>query len=568
MIIKSRASLLMVIILMVGALVGSCAPSAAPPPPATQVPAAAKAPAAQPTAKPAAPAATPAAQKSALASVGAPKSGGTLSIAAYETFGHYDIHQNSITAGNLPYQHAYNNIVVADSQTTGKIVGDLGESWDTSGQGTVLTFKLRKGVRWHDGKPFTSADAKFSLDRMHSPPKGVLVPKLGEMMSAIKQVDAPDATTLKVTLKYASASFLPALSTTWAAVFPKHVIEEKGDMKRTIMGTGPFKLKSDVPDNSFEMVKNREYFKAGRPYLDSIKYYIIKDPSTRFAAFRTKRVQMTFPGYGFLPVQLEQVKREMPQVKIGEDAGANFIGYYFLTTKAPWNDIRIRKAMSLGFDRQEALKTVENGIGVVGGPMSPGQWSLPADEIAKTPGYRQPKDEDRAEAKKLLAEARQSNLKFTLLFRAGSTYEKAAEFFKDQMAKIGVEVTLRAMEYTTMYGLLESKNYDAAQMKLAITLFDPDDVLLQYYRSRAVRNYGDFSDPEIDKLIDAQARELDTTKRKDLVGQLERRIIQTVPFVQSTWGNYVMGWWPGVNGFVKHSGQYTYWRLEDVWLTQ
>lgn len=551
-----------------GLLLGSCAPAVAPTP-KPAAPAPTQPPAEAPSTPKPAPTAPVALSPTPKPAEEKPRYGGTLNISAYEAVGHYDIHQNSITSGVLPFQHAYNNLVQYHSKEPAKIIGDLAQSWDVSPEGTAYTFRLPKGVKWHDGKPFTSADAKFSLDRMYNPPKGTIVPKVGELMSAIKGVEAPDPDTLKVTLKYVSASFIPALATAWCAIFPKHILEEKGDMKRTVMGTGAFKFKSDIPDSSFEMVKNKEYFKEGRPYLDAVRYYIIKDPATRFAAFRTKRVQMTYPTYGFIPSQLEQVKRELPQVSTAQFEGATFIGYYFLTTKRPWNDIRVRKAIGLAIDRQEAVRSVEEGIGVAAGPMPPGPWALPLDEVSKLPGYRQPKDQDRAEAKRLLAEAGYPDgLKFTLLFRAGRTYESAAEFFKDQMAKVGVDASLRPMEYTALYDLLHRRDFDAAQMKLAWTLYDPDDILLQYYRSKAVRNYGDFSDSEVDKLIDEQAKILDEAKRKETVLKLQRLIIEKVPFVQSHWGNYVMGWWPEVKNFAKPLGIYTYWRLEDVWLSQ
>lgn len=550
-----------------GMSAASCAPAAparATPPPPT------KAPAIAPTSKPLAatpgpatpsPTPKPAAEK--------PRYGGVLNIFARTSLKHYDIHQNSEGEGIHPFQHAYNNMVQYDSQEPARVIGDLAQSWEVSPDGTVFTFRLNKGVKWHDGKPFTSADAKFSLDRMYNPPKGIIVPKVGELMGAIKNVEAPDADTVKVTLKYPSASFIPSLAVSSCAIFPKHVIEEMGDMKRTLMGTGPFKFKRDIPDNSFELAKNKEYFKEGRPYLDGITYYIIKDPATRFAAFRTKRILLTYVVFGFMPSQMEQVKRELPEVTVAQIEGGSFYGYYFLTSKTPWNDVRIRRAISLALDRQEAVRILEENLGSVAGPMPPGPWALPENEVLKLPGYRQPKDQDRAEAKRLLGEAGYGGgLRFTLLYRAGTMYQNAAEFFKDQVAKVGVEVTIKAIESTTLYDMLQRRDFDAAQMKLAWTLYDPDDIILQYYRSKTPRNYGDFSDPEVDKLIDEQARTMDQAKRKEVVTRLQWLILEKLPFVQMHWVNAILGWWPEVRNFKKPLTQYSYWRLEDVWLAR
>lgn len=542
---------------ILGLLLASCAPAAAP----IASPALTKAAAIDPTAKPGAP--TPAPK---TASAATPRYGGTLNISIWDTIGHYDLHQNASMPGIMPFQHAYNNLVQHDPQQPAKIIGDLAESWEVSSDATTFTFRLLKGVRWHDGSPFTSADAKASLDRMYNPPKGTIVPKAGELMGAIKTAEVPEPDVLKVTLKYASVSFIPSLATYLCAILPKHVLEEKGDMKRTVMGTGPFKFSSDVPDSSLELVKNKDYFKKGLPHLDAVRYYVIKDASTRFAAFRTKRINLTSSAQGFLPSQFDQVKRELSQVQTAQFEGASFIGAFFLTSKQPWSDFRVRKAMHLAVDRQEAVRVLEEGLGSVAGPMAPGPWALPSEEVLKLPGYRPSKEEDRAEAKRLLTEAGQGNLKFTLMHRPGGVYQKASEFYQNQMARIGVEVTLKPTEYSTLYDMLIRHDYDAALMKLAWTVYDPDDVLLQYYRSKAVRNYGDFSDPEVDRLIDEQAKTLDETKRKEIVLNLQRLIMEKVPFVETHWVNSVMGWWPEVKNFTKPLSQYSYWRMEEVWL--
>ncbi|MBI2907123.1 MAG: ABC transporter substrate-binding protein [Chloroflexi bacterium] len=557
-------------LMLLAVILASCAPAAAPAPtpkpaapaakPAEKVPTAK--PAATPEAKPAAPAATP------KPAADQPRSGGILHISMYALVQHYDIHQNTSVAGMHPMQHAYNNVVAYDPLDPEKIVGDLAQSWDMSQDGTVFTFRLHPGVKWQDGKSFTSADARFTLERIQNPPRGTVVPRIRELVQVVKSVETPDAQTLKLTLKNPSASFLGSYATSWFAVFPKHVIEEKGDMKRTIMGTGPFRFKSDVPGSSFELTKNADYFKKGRPYLDGIRYYVLVDASTRFAAFRTKRVQLAAAPYGLMPEQLETVKSTMPQVTTAQYQGATWFGLYVMTTKQPWSDLRVRKAMSLAIDRQLGVKTVESTAGAVAGPIPPGSWSLPEDELLKMPGFRQPKDADRAEARKLLAEAGQANLKFSMLFRTGARYAAAAEFLKDQLGTIGVEMSLKPIEYTQLLDLVNRHDFDAAMMMGTWTIYDPDDLLLQFYRSDAVRNYGVYKDAEIDKLVDEQSRMLDQAKRKEMVLQTQRIILDRVPFVLSHWANYIAGWWPEVKNFKKPLSQFSYFRLEDVWLAQ
>lgn len=231
-----------------------------------------------------------------------------------------------------------------------------------------------------------------------------------------------------MTLEYPSASFIHNLGDGRNAVGPKHIYEAKGNSKKDVVGTGPYKFKAFSPGVSWSVVKNPDYFIKGRPYLDGINWYIISDAATRFAALRTHRVQATpFSSQGLTPSQTQIIQKEFAD-RITVDTYPSLVAqaFWMPVGKAPWNDIRVRRAVELAIDRPNIIKVAAEGVGEIGGYISPtGIWSLPKDEILSRPGYRQPKDADIAEAKRLMAEAGYAQgIRTTTISRNAPQYER------------------------------------------------------------------------------------------------------------------------------------------------
>lgn len=240
-----------------------------------------------------------------------PRYGGALALPQHSDPPSLDVHRNMAATVFGPVGPIYNGVVQYDQSN--KVVPDLAQRWEISPDGKVYVFYLHKGVKWHDGRPFTSADAKFSLERLGQ------YPDMNFVTEAIDKIDALDEKTLKITLKYRQAGFLNFLGHGRVLIAPRHVIEAKGDLKRDAIGTGPFKLKEYLSGVSFRMEKNKEYFVKERPYVDTIIFYVMRDTATRFAAFRTGRLQI----YGHTPTngELRQthvdiLKKELPQVVV------------------------------------------------------------------------------------------------------------------------------------------------------------------------------------------------------------------------------------------------------------
>ncbi|MBI2907643.1 MAG: hypothetical protein HYX92_08320 [Chloroflexi bacterium] len=216
-----------------------------------------------------------------------PNYGGTLLSAINNTIPHFDMHQETTFSMQFPLSSSYDMLVRNDAMEEDKIVGNLARSWDISPNGLIYTFRLQEGVKFHDGTSLVAEDVKFNLDRVIFPPKGMISPRK-PLYEAVEKVETFDPVTLRIFLKRPQASFLQLLSIEKNFVFLPRIIREKGDMKKDVLGTGPFKFVSYTEGVSFKVQKNPDYFVKGRPYLDGITIYVMIDETARVAALRTK----------------------------------------------------------------------------------------------------------------------------------------------------------------------------------------------------------------------------------------------------------------------------------------
>ncbi|MBI2906668.1 MAG: ABC transporter substrate-binding protein [Chloroflexi bacterium] len=537
-------------------LIASCAPAAAPTP-KPAAPAPTRAPAAEaPAAKPAVPATTPkpAAEQ--------PRYGGNLTIAHSADTGHLDLQR---TKGPLHalVGPAYSGILQWDTNGPEKVAPDLAEKWEASPDGKVYTFQLRKDVKWHDGKAFTVADAKFSIDRLTEKASAHAA-----MLLAVEKAEAPDPNTLKLSLKYPSASLPVQLANSYLSIFPKHVIEAKGDMKRDLVGTGAFKLKAYNPDISLELVKNENYFAKGLPYLDGVTFHFIRDRTTQLAAFRTGNAKITSLGLPLNKAEADAMRQQSPNAVIHPVNRLRGLIFSNNMTVSPWNDVRVRRAVFLAWDRQAAIKVVGQGVGEIGATMLAGAYALPKEEALKLPGFRQPKDADRAEAKKLLAEAGQAGgFAIRILVRADYPEDfKLAEFATDQLKVLGIAATVDGQSGGVFLERRFQGNFQSLAEGAVLDNTDPNGASRHF----ATPTERGFSDPEIDRLFAQQSQTLDPGERKKIVRQMELRLIDQAWYVMSHWSeNYLFAWSEVKNGNPKEPGPTNNSRfIRDIWLAK
>ena len=339
-----------------------------------------------------------------------PKHGGVLVTSPLSATPSLSPHEESTIATVQQASPCFSNLVYFDPakkvESGDTLIPELADKWSWQDGYRNLVFLLRHDVKWHDGKPFTSQDVKYTFDIVRGAPDARAKLKVNPRKlwyENIDAIEAPDAYTVVFRLKKPQPSLLPMLASGYSPVYPAHV--PLAEFKNRCVGTGPFKLKDNKPGELVEYVKNPDYFIKGRPYLDGLKFVVIRDRSTQIAALQSG--QLDVAGSGWNKTNAENARSGAPKLIIGE-ADSNVNDNVLVNfKKAPFTDIRVRRAINLALDRKAYLVGPRQGAATFGGALLPrpaGVWGLPAAEVAKLPGMGDPARQ-KAEAKKLLAEA-------------------------------------------------------------------------------------------------------------------------------------------------------------------
>lgn len=460
-----------------------------------------------------------------------------------------------------PLALSYDGLVKDDPLKPGQIAPDLAERWTVSGDGAKVTFFLRKGVVFHNGKPFTSADAKYSVERWMLDTEQ-LAPTL---VTVIKSVDAPDAGTLVVNLNFPYPNLFRTLVMDWASVVPAD--QPKGKDIKEVVGTGPFKFKNFQSGVSYEAVRNDKYWNKELPLLDGVTTFFISDRNTGLAAFRAGRIDIFAPVYLTVP-QHKIVDTQMKGEAIAHlFQNSNWWNFYLPVNKKPWTDSRVRKAVFMAIDRKQAVATIGQGLGTWDGVVPPSLGGMSPDELKNIPGWREPKSIDVDEAKKLLAEAGYPNgFKTDIFYRSGGDYLAMATFVRDQLTKIGIEATISTRPGAAFYDFVYARSYETQSARHVLAPAVPDTVLAQYYRSGSARNFADISDKKLDALIDRQMSTADPQESKRLLREAEAYLYDNALATVVAWTSPSQAWRKWVRDFTPGETIYHNVRLETVWL--
>ncbi|MBI2909042.1 MAG: hypothetical protein HYX92_15470 [Chloroflexi bacterium] len=548
-------------------LLASCAPAASPAPTpaskATAAPAKAETAAAKPAAAPTAPAATP------KPAAGQPRYGGVLTSYITANPPSLDAHQETTANTTLLVSPVYTNLVQADPLKADKLAPGLAEKWEMSRDGLAWTFDMHQGVKFHDGTAFTPDDAVFSLKRITDPPRGVVSNMTFVLRPAVKSI-ARDGNKVVVNLNYPLAVMLETLGHNFSPMYSQKTVEKLGDMKTTAMGTGPFKLKSYSPGIGLEAVKNPDFWVKGRPYLDGYRFLIIRDMATRLSAFRTGKVNLTGKAVGTLtPAEMETVKKENPELQFFPAATPLGPWFFMNVRKPPFKDQKVRKAIGLALDRQAALKVVAQEKGVIGKPFPVEPWGIPMNDLLKAPGFRQPKNADIAEAKKLMeAAAYAAGFEMTILTRYMWQAKDAAIFMTSQLAQIGVKAKVDILEDAIFFDMGRKATFDA-MVYTPVSSFSDPQWMGRYFEPGSPTHYtGNDDDKELASMWREQVRIVDVEKRKALIRKIEEHLLEVYPSVPIVWPFTFTGVRPEVKNFFPGMGDYYGNTLEEIWLAK
>ena len=459
-----------------------------------------------------------------------PRPGGVLNWFYYGDPGRLDVHAESPLVVQQATAGIYSGLLHYDPDEPSKVVGDLAERWTVSPDGKTYTFHLRKNVKWHDGQPFSSADVKATFDRVLNP--DFKSPKCGASLKPmVASVEAVDASTVEFKLKFAAAPFLPSIASAWCRVAAKHILAKYGDLNaaEAQIGTGPFKFKKYERGSVIEWEKNPNYFIPGLPYLDGVKQFILVGGPTQLAAAKASKIMLWDAWPPMRKTQADELARARTDVDIYQ-APINTVFFIYLNAKKPpFDNPDLRRAVNLAIDRQELVSKALEGAGVPCAILDPklvGDFALPLDEVAKAPGCRQPKEQDIAEAKRLVEKHHPGGLDIEIATRAVGNYVDRAQVVIAQLRKIGIRGTLKTHESAAGYAAFGKGDFTIiATQDRAMDINEPSGVFHIVYTSEAGSNYGRHSDPKVDELADKALRETNRDKRKALYWELQRHIL-------------------------------------------
>ena len=508
----------------------------------------------------------------AVQSADAPRRGGILLAALAAEPPSLDPHQEATFANIQMVAPCYSTLLQFDPYQFPKVIGDLATEWKVAPDGRTYTFKIRQGVRFHDGSPLTAADVKASYDKIIFPPPGVRSTRKSGY-STVEAVEASDPSTVVFRLKFAAASLLMNLASPWNVIYPKKYLDQDPNYFKThVLGSGPFKFKNYVHGSTFEGERNPDYFVKDRPYLDGYKFFISTDTSVRAAAIRSGRAYIEFRD---LPLaEVEAIKKQLgDKVVVQETPVTASWGIWLNNPAKPFNDVRVRKALALGLDRYTMSRVLYpiNGLKLVGSAMRPGsEWALPQAELEKLPGFGKDIEKSRAEARRLLAEAGYPNgLKLVLKNRnIRLPYQDFAVFVIQEWRRIGVEAEHRPVETAAWFADGQNTGNYEAIVSAPVRFMDDPDVFMNRYTTGDTENWGRVSDPRLDDLFVQQQRALNPGERKKLVHEMEKIVLENAYYIPGLWWTRNVVHWSKVKNYVAPPNYYSNQKLQDVWLAE
>jgi peptide/nickel transport system substrate-binding protein len=427
----------------------------------------------------------------------------------------------------------YNGLVKYDKDM--KIIGDLAESWEVSTNGLVITFHLRKGVKWHDGQPFTAADVLYTYQVTVDPKTPTAY--AGDFLK-VKKVSVLDAYTFRVTY---DKPFAPALISWGNSILPRHLLFgkdiTKSPLSRHPIGTGPYKFKEWVAGQKIVLISNPDYFE-GRPYIDGFITRIIPDMATMFLELRAQGISMM----DLTPLQYtRQTENNLfkENFKKYRYLGFKYV-YLGYNLKNPlFTDKRVRQAISHAINKEEIISGVLLGLGKAAtGPYKPGSWAYNGN--VKIYNYNPQK------ARQLLADAGWMDTKgtgilekdgkpfvFEIVTNQGNdTRQKCAEIIQRQLKDVGITVKIRILEWSSFVtDFINKRRFDAVILGWSVSL-DPDayDVWHSSKTAPEELNFMSYNNPKADEMLEKGRSTFNQKLRKEYYDRFQEILAEDQPY--------------------------------------
>ncbi len=509
-------------------------------------------------------------------SADAQKKGGVLNFVVGSKIPSYDGHVETTFGMVHPIAPFYSLLIRVNPDNPSSptdFVCDICEGPVPKGTdgGTKYTFKIRKGVKFHDGTPLTAQDVAATFNKIIFPPKGVASARKA-FFKMVESVTAPDDQTVIFKLKFPSGSFIPALATPFNFIYAKKDLDEKGYNwhKQNINGSGPFTFVQHQPGSFVEGKKFANYHHKGQPHLDGFKAISAPKMALRLQAIRGDRAAIEFRG--FPPKARDDLKKALGDKITVQESDWNCVLMFTPNQKKkPFDDARVRKALTLAVDRWGGSKYLSRIaiVKTVGGVAFPGHpLAATKEELVELDGYGPDIEKNRAEARRLLKEAGQENLKFTLNNRGvDQPYKVVGTWLIDQWKKVGLDVEQQVNPSPVFYDILrKKKDFDVSIDFNCQSVINPIADVTKFLGS-AGNNYGEYDDPELEKIYDKLLKAETEPEQRKLMREYEKRALSDQAHMGITL------WWYKINphrsyvkGWKIAPSHYLNQQLDNIWL--
>jgi peptide/nickel transport system substrate-binding protein len=512
-----------------------------------------------------------------------PVRGGNLRLAMVSDAPSFDSHTS--TSGRVLIHAAavFNGLVrtnpLKEQVTVENIIPDLAQSWKISPDGKTYTFSLRKGVKFHDGKPFTAKDVKYSIDKYRDPKRSAFA----SYVAPIEGVEIVDDYTVKVLLKHPYPELLLFLCPPYASIYPEHLKDVDKRTTKFLIGTGPFKFKSHVPGKIYTYEKNQDYFIKGLPYLDEYTVYILG-----FEAMVDAFIGGNLDTSGTLRYYLDndrmlvlKVKQYAPEaITVLEPSGSARGAYFSFVHKGPWNDARVRKALAMTLDYQELIIAGVGGMElnyVEGAGLVPfylkEAWTK--KQVAKALGIDGPMEKRIAEAKRLLAEAGVPNgFSLECITRSDEKFRVNVALYAADMWKkhLNIDMKVTPLDQALFFTRRDKGDFDVVIDTLnTITGSSVIEFLSSFVTGETV-NYGKWSNKGYDDLVQQVVSTQDRKKRITLAQKAQAVFFDDMPFINFCGSSYGVAWrpdlmtgWPPKKGVVIQPVATNWNSIDRIW---
>lgn len=473
-----------------------------------------------------------------------PKPGGTLRFATVGDVARLDPHLTGDVSAWLVLEQVYERLLMLDENL--ELAPWLATDWHVSDDGLVYTFSIRQGVRFHNGREMTAEDVKKSLERIMDPDVGAIA---AAQLQVVESIETPDPYTVVIRLSEPLASTLYTLARIETAIVPMEEVERQGGELLEPVGTGPFRFVRHQKDRVLELARWEHYWQPGLPYLDRVEFIPVPDEDVRLVNLQTGEMHVIQS----VPAQMVDSLAMYPDIEVMPIVSTNWPHLAMNTKRPPFDDVRVRQAVQLVVDQQELLDLVAWGYGTVSASPLPPTSYFHKD----VKGW----EVDVERAKQLLAEAGYPNGFDATIRVIRGINARRAEVVQAQLAQIGIRARIQQDEQPTWFSeVFFGRDYDMA-LVAHVSKIDPDLSFYDILHSTGTKNYTQYHNPELDRLLDEGRRVSDPEQRKAIYDQVQEIIVGESGYVVVYLEQLLFGKQKAVKDFdVLTTGDIRFWR--------